>query len=77
MSKLRRESREIAIIQAAQFKDPSICDGFQDEEEEQDYQDYVKWFDELREQYGGDLSGIEIDIPYSYEDAEDEEDEEE
>lgn len=72
MSKLRRESREIAIIQAAQFKDPSICDGFQDEEEEQDYQDYVKWFDELREQFGDDLSGIEIDIPYSYEDYDDE-----
>ena len=76
MSKLRRESREIAIIQAAQFKDPSICDGFQDEEEEQDYQDYVKWFDELREQYGDDLSGIEIDIPYSYEDYDDEDEEE-
>lgn len=76
MSKLRRESREIAIIQAAQFKDPSICDGFQDEEEEQDYQDYVKWFDELREQYGNDLSGIEIDIPYSYEDYDDEDEDE-
>ena len=67
MSDLRRESREIVLIQAAQYKDPSICGGFQDEEEEKDYNDYVKWFDELREQYGGDLSGIEIDIPYSYE----------
>ena len=73
MSNVRRESREIAIIQAAQFKDPSLCDGFLDEEEKKDYEDYVKWFDELREEYGDDLSGIEIDIPYSYEDADDSE----
>lgn len=72
-----RESRYTAILQAAQYKDPSICEGFRNAEEEEAYNENVKWFDELREQYGGDLSGIEIDIPYSYEDAEDEEDEEE
>lgn len=72
-----RESRYTAILQAAQYKDPSICGGFKNAEEEEAYNENVKWFDELREQYGGDLSGIEIDIPYSYEDAEDEDEEDE
>ena len=64
---MRRESREIVIIQAAQFKDPSICGGFQDEEEKKDYEEYVKWFDEMREEYGDKFDEMQIDIPYSYE----------
>lgn len=71
-----RESRYTAILQAAQFKDPSICEGFRNKEEEEAYNENVKWFDELREQYGDDLSGIEIDIPYSYEDYGDEDEDE-
>ena len=69
-----RESRYIAILQAAQYKDPNICDGLQNEEEEEEYNANVKWFDELRKEYGDDLSGIEIDIPYSYDDYDDDED---
>ena len=65
-----RESRYTAILQAAQFKDPSICEGFKNEEEKEAYEANVKWFDELRKEYGDDLSGIEIDIPYSYDDPE-------
>lgn len=64
---MRRESRETAIIQAAQFKDPSICGGFQDEEEKKDYEEYVKWFDEMREEYGDKFDEMQIDNPYSYE----------
>lgn len=66
-----RESRSLAILQAAQCGDPDLCDGFDNDEEKQEYEDYLKWFEELRAQYGDDLQGIEIDIPYSYEDADD------
>ena len=72
---LIRESRYTAILQAAQYKDPSLCDGFKNDEEKAVYEKNVVWFDELREEYGDDLSGIEIDIPYSYEDPEDYDDE--
>ena len=70
-----RESRYTAILQAAQNKDPSICGGFKNKEEEDSYNANVKWFDKLRKEFGDDLSGIQIDIPYSYDDDDDEDEE--
>ena len=63
--KLMEEHKLIPLMQAAQYKDPTIF-GEMDEEERACYDHYVEWFDELRKQNGGTLKGLDIDIPYSY-----------
>lgn len=66
-----RESRYIAILQAAQCEDPDMCGGFDNDEEKQEYEDLLKWFEERRAELGDAFDDMEIDIPYSYEDADD------
>ena len=65
------ERRMCVLVQAAQFEDISLCEGFRNEEEREFYEGNVKWFNELREQNGGTLEGLDIDIPYSFDDDDD------
>ena len=65
-----RESQESALLGAAIAGDPSVY-GDMNEEELKVYNDFVEDLKKARERFGDKFDEMTIDIPYSLEDADD------
>jgi len=57
------EHRQVQIMQAAEENNPSLVPDMTDDEKE-DYDGYVDFFNSLRKRNGGTLKGLDIDLPY-------------